>query len=415
MTKLEQFYRDHYPGVDYTPISATTPDALVKALKALDNGGNGDGNGDEPPPEPRKTRGHIGLHFQNNCAGMAEFFEQVQPSVIKFVGGFERAIPLLAASPHTNGVQRHYSGNDYGGILDADDPHVGAQRWLAQFEASAVALAGQTDETLYWECINEVMPSLNEAAVRRAVNLDMAFIDVVMDLGIDNLRPAVFCQAVGNPHESEYPLLVPLARKCAQAGGLMGYHNYWLSNPDYGGPDHLWPYLAGRWTEMDKVFVANGIHVRWYGGESGTVGGRSSDGEAGNRETDIEISNSIRSLARAFERGMDVGRAQFRTDDSRLYGIAIGDTSPRALERGDWVALYPHDGWKSPECLGGDWDRYLAEIARMDELTAEWNAANGDRFVGSVLFTTSGPGWDSFDIGTQEIADIGAMLRERYP
>lgn len=410
-SKLERFYREHYPGITYTPVNASTPTALITALKALDGGGNG-GNGDEPPPpEPRQTRGHIGLHLQNNASGVTEFVRDVQPSVMKVVMGFERALPILADSPHTTMVCRHYSGNDYGGILDADDPHVGAKRWLAQFEDSAIALSLRTDKIIYWESINEVMPSLNADAVERAVRLDMAFIDVVMDLGIDNIRPAVFCVAVGNPHESEYPLLVPLARKCEAAGGRMGLHDYWLSNPDYGGPDHLWPYLAGRWTEMDKVFVENGVHVRWYGGESGPVGGRSSAGEAGKHSAYW----GRMCMREVIERGMGVGRAQFRTDDDWPYGIVIGDTSPRALERGDWVALYPHDGWKSPECLNGDQDRLQCEIARKDELTAEWNAAHDDRVDGSVPFTTSGPGWDSFDIGTREIAGIGAMLRERYP
>jgi len=108
---------------------------------------------------------------------------------------------------------------------------------------------------------------------------------------------------------------------------------------------------------MDEVFVKNGAHVRWYGGEGGVVGGEWGEG---------------------------------------------------------WVHLMPYNGWKSSECLNGDWEKYLSEIARMDELTAEWNAAHDDRFIGSVLFTTSGPGWGSFDIGTNEIAGIGAMLRERY-
>ena len=349
---LPAFFSEYYPDVGYEPVTASTPAELVAVLKALD------GNGDEPPPppEPRLTRGHIGLHLQNNAAGVTEFVRDVQPSVMKVVEGFERAIPILGASPHTTMVLRHYN-NNYDGILDAADPHVGAQRWLDQFKDSVINLARQTDAMLYVESINEVMPSLNEEAVMRAVNLDMAFIDVVMGLGLDNVRPAVFCVAVGNPHESEYPLLVPLARKCEQAGGLMGIHNYWPGNPNASGPDELWQYLAGRWIGMDEVFVADGIYVKWYGGESGIVGGEWGEG---------------------------------------------------------WVSLKPFDGWKSPECLNGNWEKYLSEIARMDELTAEWNITHGDRFVGSVLFTTSGPGWGSFDIGTAEIAGIGAMLSERY-
>ena len=320
--------------------------------------------GSTPSPTPeRETRGHIGLHLQNNASGVGEFVRDIKPAVMKCATGFERVIDIKRESPNTTCIIRHVN-NNYGGILDNPNPLEGARNWVRQFKDSLynicdsmAGIPGIKAPYFYVESINEVMPSLNAEAVDRANNLDMAYIDALAELGLP-VAPAVFCVAVGNPHETEFERIVPLARKCEQAGGLMGYHNYWPRNPQYGGPDHLWKYLAGRWAEMDEVFVSHGVHVKWYGGESGAVGGENGD---------------------------------------------------------DWVHLMPHDGWKSPECMNGNWDLYLTEIMRADELLREWNKTHGDRYLGLVLFTTSGPGWDSFDIGTREIHDIGVKLMERYP
>jgi len=162
----------------------------------------------------------------------------------------------------------------------------------------------------------------------------------------------VFCAAVGNPHESEYELLVPLARKAMESDSLFGYHNYWFANPNESGLKHWWKYHAGRWTEMDKVFVQNGVYVKWYGGESGAVG------------------------------------------------------SP------DGYSLLPNDGWKSHECYGGNWGRYLTDITKINQTITNWNETHGNRYLGSVLFTTGEPycGWPSFQLSGDEMRDIAEAL-----
>jgi len=318
----------------------------------------------EPDPYVRKTRGHVGLHLQGNASGVTEFVRDVKPSIMKCATGFERVIDIKKQSINTTCIIRHVN-NNYGGILDNPDPLVGARNWVNQFKDSlynicdkmAKEIPGIKTPYFYVESVNEVMPSLNAEAVNRANNLDMGFIDALAELNLP-VAPAVFCVAVGNPHETEFILNVPLARKCQKAGGMMGYHNYWPRNPSAGGPDALWKYLSGRWVEMDKVLVANGVYVRWYGGEGGAVGGTWDEGH---------------------------------------------------------VHLMPYNGWKSKECMNGNRDLYLTEIMRADELAREWNKTNGDRFLGFVLFTTSGPGWGSFDVGTTEIAGIGSRLMQRYP
>jgi hypothetical protein len=101
-----------------------------------------------------------------------------------------------------------------------------------------------------------------------------------------------------------------------------------------------WRWHAGRWAEMDRVFTASGVRVRWYGGESGAVGSK------------------------------------------------------------DGKSLSPTAGWKAPDCYAGNWDRYLADILTADEWIANWNRYNGDRFLGFVLFTTGAgyTGWANFQI-----------------
>ena len=80
----------------------------------------------------------------------------------------------------------------------------------------------------------------------------------------------MFTAAVVNPyHLGEYEYLVPLGRACQATKGMMGYHGYYYVNR---GEEHLevdWEYYAGRWTEVDKVLVANNVYVNWYSGESG--------------------------------------------------------------------------------------------------------------------------------------------------
>jgi len=335
-------------------IEAATPEELAQKLRNGGNGGNG-GNGTMP------GRSHIGLHLQGNASGVPEFLAGVRPRVMKCVSSFERARGIKAVSPETAVILRHYNDNTEPFIHHPGGSLVGARLWLDQFRDSVQTIAMELGDTYPDQGIVLYVESPNEEYACGANNQPMIDFDIAFCLAVREMParigPVVFTAAVGNPSEEDYESLVPLARGCRDAKGLMGYHNYWLANPGYGGPDHLWRYLAGRWTEMDRVFVAHGVHVRWFGGESGVVGGKSGTG---------------------------------------------------------WVSLMPHDGWKSGECLAGDWDRYLQQIMRADELIADWNKDHGDRFLGLVLFTTSGPGWDSFDIGPNEIRGLSDALRARY-
>lgn len=402
---LAAFYAEHYPGIKLDILEAATPEELVELLQ---NGGNGNGT-----PTPRETRGHIGLHLQNNAEGVTEFVAQVKPAVMKCVFGFERAIGFKRASPETAVILRHYNNNSAPYIYHSGGPLAGARLWIDQFRDSLYSIAQTLMAELPDQEIVIFAESVNEVYATGADNgpmmdFNQAFCEAIAEMGA-RIGPVIFTAAVGNPGEHEYADMVPMARACEQAKGLMGYHNYWLSNPVYGGPDHLWQWLAGRWVEMDRVLVEHGVHVRWFGGESGAVGGSSGE-DAQARMDAFQAATQLKPV--------EVGvRALFRPEDIRLpYLIPIPQCTGASQQSViQWVSLLPYDGWKSNECLDGDWDRYLREIMRADELIAEWNVEHEDRYLGSVLFTTSGPGWDSFDIGTDEIRGIGEALLARYP
>lgn len=127
-------------------------------------------------------------------------------------------------------------------------------------------------------------------------------------------------------------------------------NSYWWANPNESGLDSWWPYHAGRWQEMDKVFVANGIHVKWFSGECGAV------------------------------------------------GSADGNT------------LNPGAGWRHSLCYNGNWRRYEDDIVEYQRRVREWNSLNNSRFVGATIFTTSGPGWDDFEIRHTQMEALARVL-----
>jgi len=307
-----------------------------------------------PPPSPRLTRGHIGLHLQTMVSGWEKYYRDVQPPIGKVLASMQDVLGIKRASINTTAVWRRVD-DDQGPYLEAEDPMVGARKWVDTFRDSLYQVCDQLVREMptikapyfYVESINETYPSLNMDSVVRARNFDMAFIDALAECNLP-IAPAVFTAAIGNPHESEYAALVPLARKCEQAGGMMGYHNYWYVKDSVSTLAPGWEYYAGRWAEMDEVFVANGVHVRWYGGESGAY-------------ESVEM------------------------------------------------------GWKNPVCFNGNWAAYLSDIRDIDQYLAEWNLIHGDRYLGLVLFTSGeATGWQWFQIRDLEIADMQTFLLQRY-
>jgi len=321
---------------------------------------------------------------------------------------------LKSQCPDTRIVVRHYT--DYYDDLYAalrDEGRLAAGRlYVDRFRDSLVATAGRMvaafpdnpERARFWiEGPNELYPSLNEDAVRAAVELDIGFCEAIRETNL-NVGPAVFCAAVGNPYKTEYKWLVALGRACESTGGMMGYHTYWPVDHGVGGPDTLWPYLAGRWTEIDEILVANGIHVEWYGGESGAVGS-----EWGEDTPPISVRDATGEWP---DRLITWGPKNKLTRGTWARAV---NRVQSLLEPSGWVWMNPAAGWRDKSCYDGHWEEYSKDIMRMDELNAIWNATHGGRKIGDVLFTCGqGIGWENFLLWQTELESLADAMGERY-
>jgi hypothetical protein len=374
-----------------------------------------------PPPPARDTRGHVGLHLQTMEAGWDAFVKDLKPSTCKVLASMQDVSGILRTNPTTTAVYRH-PGNGYDAVFGAPTPRDGAKVWVGYFQDSLHEMCDRLERELpgieapyfFVESLNEVYATGNSPDLIRSRDVDIAFCDVLREVE-PRVAPVPFCAAVGNPGEWEFELLLPLARKCAETGGLMGYHNYWYANPSESGLVEHWRYLAGRWSEMDKVFVAEGVTVRWFGGESGAVGGQFIEDTAEFMDRRDSFYSRITELE---ETGWGDLAQEERAQAVFIprYPAGTRGAAPAESAMAGGYQLLPNDGWMSPKCYNGDWDRYLEDILECDRLTREWNAANGDRFLGSVLFTTgaSYTGWHNFQIRDQEMRALAATLLARY-
>lgn len=340
------FYEQYYPGVEV-------------AFKVIpgDNGGNGD------EPEPDSVYTPVSLHIQVMREGCEAYIRAVQP---RFAVVFSLQDVLLVKEwfpdclvffrQHVAGYDEWYNNPDY---VQA------GREWIDLFRDSMVATA-QELQARYPDdprkarfgvmAYNELYPGHDAPdIIEHVVNMDIGFIHALAETGL-NVAAGVLMAAVGCPNPKQYPLLIPLAAEIEEHDAVATYHGYWLGNPDYGGPDHLWEHLGGRYQAMDDVIREAGYHITWACGESGVVGG----------------------------------------------------------ESGDWgVCLNPNSGWLDPdECYGGDLDRMLADTARVMELDEAWNWEHGDRFLGRVYFTTGADytGWKWFQWQKAEMEAVRQLL-----
>ena len=99
--------------------------------------------------------------------------------------------------------------------------------------------------------------------------------------------------------------------------------------------DNEWPYVSGRWTVMDKRFVAAGYrNVKWLFTETGPIG---------------------------FHLWPDGG-----------------------------LSLHANDGWRHPDVCNGDVDLYLEVMQYWWSRTYAWNQVHNNRARGAVCFTSGG-------------------------
>lgn len=306
-----------------------------------------------PPSNPEPGR-ILGLHLQDwgDMAAVLEFVERAKPSVIKiFEPGMAAAqilqdgnyVPgIKARSPQTKIVYRHCLTREQElGCLD--DPEGSAKWFLDQFAEQVRPYVERGEITHIETAINEVMDGYR---VADAIAFELAFI-AELQKRLPLARPVVATIAVGNPEVIQYPLMVPLAKAIAKAGGAFGYHSYW---PVEAGRSYLesdWEWHAGRFEGMDALFRQNGYAVDWILSECGPCGGR------------------------------------MQTTD----------------EGGRWFAYDPKAGWRHPQCFGGDWDKALQDL----EIFRRRLSQSPARVIGATLFTVCPWDWAYFNLDKAQI------------
>lgn len=154
---------------------------------------------------------------------------------------------------------------------------------------------------------------------------------------------------------------VAFAKVAVQYDCIVGYHPY-VPTKDKSILPGEWPNYAGRWTEMDKRFVAAGYKVQWLFTEGGPV----------------------------------------RYYENKGNGFTNG--------------LDPQGGWRMSGCCNADVNAYLAVIKYwLDQKTA-WNKANGNRALGEVLFTSGGGSlWEWFETKQPEMDTIANLAKNYVP
>jgi hypothetical protein len=311
----------------------------------------------EPEPEPAWPVGApTSLHCQNLIAGVEQFVRDVRPGVIKLLAGMEDAPTMRQWSRWTLPIWRQHRDHQAEFVWHPDGPRAGAAAWVDLFRDSLHAVCEEFRRRIpdieapffAVESVNEEYPTFNAEKLARVVEFDTEFIREIEATGLPIL-PVVFTAAVGNPHETEYSALLPLAAETVahqrRTGWpltpLWGYHGYWWI--PHGQTQHLlddWEWFAGRWMEIDRLLVANGYRVNWALTETG-----------------------------AYE----------------------------SVER----------GWRAPECLSGDWEEYRREILVVDRKIKEWNKQHGGRCLGQTLFTVNQfAGWEWFKLAPEEIVSL---------
>ena len=311
------------------------------------------------PPVDQPSR--VGLHVQRT-AGDPTGYVVATGGPIKYLEGMENIIGVKRARPDAFCVWRQYVSEQ-----PIANPNKDAmmRQYVDRFRDSmdhiCAVLAADGFEPPFFgvESFNETYACW-AGSIPDAIECDRAMIRALAGYPV---APVVFTAAVGNiqlpsedPNGTAWPHLATLAYETQAAQGYFGYHNYWYANPNETGLLSSWPWLAGRWQGFDDYLTNERIHVNWFFGETGAVGGYANPGGG--------------------------------------------------------YHLEPNSGWKHKNCYNGNWSRYLSDLVMLDELIKSWNNSHGNRAVGGTIFTTTGGGygWDSFEIGPAEMQSLAGAL-----
>lgn len=327
---LDAFFAEWYPGVTVIHEYIDTAPPVEPPT-----------GGEPTPPYQLRSPNLIGLHSSYVGAQSWPYIEQGLPTVQKFFSAGD-CYSAKRRAPELVSVWRKHESS-----LPAGTPREQAVWYVGQYEAEiktaasnmGLTVAALLDGIDAVESYNEMVPSNNPAAITTAVDFDVEFADQLYRRFSDGVAPVLLNVAVGNPYESEVPLLLPAADAAEFYDGWLGYHAYWAANRERSYLADGWQWHAGRWCEWDKVFTAHGLYPRYLSTEAG-----------------------------------------------RCY-------SPD----GKW--MNPALGWKS--C--GSFESYLVDIAEFNARVLAWNATHANRFTGAVIFCAYQYGWADFELGSGDV------------
>lgn len=352
-----------------------------------------------PPPPPPQPSGVelVGLHLQSLEGGWDTFYRRANDYSARSIAKVfspEDVLHVLRQCPDANVIVRPYVPNQAPYLYPENDDFAHAAKlWVDHMrdtmyrvcDTIAREFPGRREPYFIYEGPNEEYENVNTDKNQRACAIDTAVAKEVYETGYP-IRAGIYCAAVGNLDATQFHLLAQMSSDTRRYEPWWGYHGYFLKNQAYGGPDHLWQYLAGRFEEIQKVLP---YQVPWYFGEGGAIGGESSPPEP------FAAINDIKAQVLSGEK-------------EHIHYIPLHNLGKTlGIQATDgWVAMYPNDGWRHPEVYNGDW------VAHQDDLAlTQAMAANAVKyFMGQVVFTSCANymGWSQFRVKSPQMEALSS-------
>jgi hypothetical protein len=327
---------------------------------------------DEPPapPEVPDNAESLGLHLQIMEPGWDTFYRSLnsgEGTPIAKVFSPEDVLGIMRCAPDANIIVRYHTNHQSPYVWPDDGDYAAAgKRWVDNYRDTmyrvcdqvAQEFPGRREPYFYYESVNEEYENVNLSKNTATASLDLAVAKEVYETGYP-IRAAIYTAAVGNMDPSQYELLVHMfGEACCDYGAVMGPHRYFIWNGEYGGPDHMWELFSGRHVEFDRVLRQHGYTgIKWYGGESGAIGGLTSPPEPPNSE----------------------GKG--------------------------WVHFDSAAGWRYDEVYDGDWRLYQDHLLELRDRQQDTPIGNRGDDMGDVIFTSCGHwmGWKWFRIKSPQM------------